>query len=409
MDKKNISNILEYDLYQQSPLIHFQHNEEGATLRGSEVKPKLDKFLLEFHEELGTGENGYLIGDTKALNYKISIKATDIAIKSDIGNTEKRKRKENNRRLKPSKPISELYFGNMGRKDDEILETVTYRAPIKLRFISKHKEILEKIDEEIKSFFLLHNFGARQSKGFGSFYPIDKGEEFCSGNYEEYKENLLRRFNNSISYFFVKEIEKQGFDYIKDIYALMKMGYNPSWVKGDRAYYRAYIYKYFHEKQTGNEKALLKHKQIVPVISEDKNRQFKSVNENGRNYYLRALLGLAGSLSYINYKNERPKRVEISVESKEFERFQSMILFKPIGSYVFILPFDLDERIYNKSFKFINGKKSISINTPKLEEFNISCFIKSFTNYYNGLENKKVKGQLGIIKDNVKLMEVINE
>lgn len=33
-------------LKQHTPMIHFQHNESGATLRASEVKPLLDKFIL---------------------------------------------------------------------------------------------------------------------------------------------------------------------------------------------------------------------------------------------------------------------------------------------------------------------------------------------------------------------------
>jgi len=33
-------------LCQQTPLLHFQHQQAGATLRATEVKPKLDKFLI---------------------------------------------------------------------------------------------------------------------------------------------------------------------------------------------------------------------------------------------------------------------------------------------------------------------------------------------------------------------------
>jgi hypothetical protein len=38
---------LEFTLKQHTPLIHFQHDQEGATLRATEVKPKLDKFVIE--------------------------------------------------------------------------------------------------------------------------------------------------------------------------------------------------------------------------------------------------------------------------------------------------------------------------------------------------------------------------
>ena len=37
---------LKVQLEAQSPIIHFQHDQAGATLRASEVKPKLDRFLL---------------------------------------------------------------------------------------------------------------------------------------------------------------------------------------------------------------------------------------------------------------------------------------------------------------------------------------------------------------------------
>jgi len=49
-------------LKQHTPLIHFQHDQEGATLRASEVKPKLDRFILT---KLGNGdyENGHSLPD----------------------------------------------------------------------------------------------------------------------------------------------------------------------------------------------------------------------------------------------------------------------------------------------------------------------------------------------------------
>ncbi len=42
---------LEVTLKQHTPLIHFQHDQEGATLRASEVKPKLDRFIIETYFE----------------------------------------------------------------------------------------------------------------------------------------------------------------------------------------------------------------------------------------------------------------------------------------------------------------------------------------------------------------------
>ena len=46
---------LEYNLKQQTPMIHFQAKdgncEEGLTLRASEVKPKLDRFIRQCYKK----------------------------------------------------------------------------------------------------------------------------------------------------------------------------------------------------------------------------------------------------------------------------------------------------------------------------------------------------------------------
>lgn len=42
-----MSYCVTYTLQQHTPLIHFQHAEAGATLRATEVKPKLDRYLAE--------------------------------------------------------------------------------------------------------------------------------------------------------------------------------------------------------------------------------------------------------------------------------------------------------------------------------------------------------------------------
>ena len=90
---------LTISLRQHTPLIHFQHDQEGATLRASEVKPKLDRFVIKqaFHDSFDECKE-FLIGYNpdpekkeesiralrnkwnagyRALDYKIRIKASD--------------------------------------------------------------------------------------------------------------------------------------------------------------------------------------------------------------------------------------------------------------------------------------------------------------------------------------------
>ena len=37
---------LTFTLKQHTPIIHFQHDQAGATLRATELKPKLDRFIM---------------------------------------------------------------------------------------------------------------------------------------------------------------------------------------------------------------------------------------------------------------------------------------------------------------------------------------------------------------------------
>ncbi|MCB9266438.1 MAG: hypothetical protein H6558_15520 [Lewinellaceae bacterium] len=43
-------------IQQHTPIIHFQHDQDGATLRATEVKPKLDKFIYSRFKLLFPGE-----------------------------------------------------------------------------------------------------------------------------------------------------------------------------------------------------------------------------------------------------------------------------------------------------------------------------------------------------------------
>lgn len=54
---------LTISLRQHTPLIHFQHDQEGATLRASEIKPKLDRFVIKqaFHDSFDECKE-FLIG-----------------------------------------------------------------------------------------------------------------------------------------------------------------------------------------------------------------------------------------------------------------------------------------------------------------------------------------------------------
>ncbi len=82
-----------FTLKQHTPIIHFQPEQSGATLRATELKPKLDRFLIEKVDNLPIKTTKD--GKRRYLDYKVKIEP------NLSGSTKIKK--------------SSLYFGNMGR------------------------------------------------------------------------------------------------------------------------------------------------------------------------------------------------------------------------------------------------------------------------------------------------------
>lgn len=224
-------------LKQHTPLIHFQHDQYGATLRASEVKPKLDKFILtklgdknyeiisdaEFQNvadifcvrhpnidfdnlsiekqyyEIGkyiAKQKGWLVGkgEHSALDYKMSIRSKgsknvsmNVTPKNGGYETDDYPDRENS-----------LFMGNMGgRPKDEVLNFIM-NDTIDITLCFKSDEIYNGLNVIIKqsicSFFIRTGFGNRSSKGFGSFTVSEiDGEQQQLPRLE--KEWKLLRFN----------------------------------------------------------------------------------------------------------------------------------------------------------------------------------------------------------------------
>ena len=92
---------VEFTLKQHTPIIHFQSDQVGATLRATELKPKFDRFLLENIKDLPFKKTA---SGEKSLSYKIKI----IAYNNNIETIEKINPKNQKEIPDP------LFFGNMG-------------------------------------------------------------------------------------------------------------------------------------------------------------------------------------------------------------------------------------------------------------------------------------------------------
>ena len=379
---------LEFTLRQHTPIIHFQSNQAGATLRATELKPKLDKFLIEQFRKEGIDYKPFLInGQENALDYKVKIVAID-KIEDD--------------------PKNKIYFGNIGKKehDEDYRKTVFSKEPIKIEFFSFTKKILEEIEKYFTTFLAVTNFGTRQNKGYGSFYVNDRDKHYIT------PEEALKKINSK--YIFIRysnQNSQEVFSHIEIIYPLMKTGINyPDYPKKDHpkgykdengnikqvpdpskgrglkaTYYKSYLFSYMLKKNISNEKRFIKEMFFKPTI--------RIISDNLEKRYVRALLGISDGIEFKDH--ERKGKIEIN--NKEIERFKSPLTFKIIDNTIFIIAEEINQQIFNKSFAFSHKFKikneektdTQNIYTPERNEFDLVDFLYSFAEHFNKLTIKE--------------------
>lgn len=373
---------IEVELEQQTPIIHFQHSEHGATLRASEVKPKLDRFLLNVFSENKIDYEKWLIGDNgTSLNYKMKIVALSKPEQMD--------------------PPA-LYYGNMG--DSE--KVLCLKGNLKIIILCFDKELKGLINENLQRFFITHNFGRMQGKGFGSYLvkgTVPRDFEIADNIKAVYKCSSVYKINGySQGAQWPRRVEKDNgkiiikseiFDDIKTLYGVMKSGLNI------RDYKRSYLFDFCHEKELhfGNEKALMKKEKVspcdsngVPVRHPENNRTFPEQTEKDYRY-VRAMLGVGDHIDYITgfvydkFKNKyKPNKdkASINISCDEVKRYSSPITFKIINNEIYIFAKQPVDGIFEKTFSFEAKHKSISIITPSKEEFDIQDFFVWFMERY---------------------------
>lgn len=311
---------LEITLKQHTPLIHFQHDQEGATLRASEVKPKLDKFILTklgekpTHEQIIVGmekavdekkdfeqldfyEKGRLIakgqdwligkGEYPALDYKISISIIDSTTKKVfLKETESETKWDNKQRRnvtkhflkyvnKESGRLEDFPFllANMGGKEEneELINLILYD---KLKMVLKSNQdklLSDVIKVHLATFFANLNFGQRTTKGFGSFTvsQIDNNEIEWDQEFENYFPDRTQLMEFTLDGA-CDDLDKQYrlFKTIDFYWRVLKSGINYTrrfidnegdlFMKHDMRYIKSFLWKYLNDKDKNWEKREVK-------------------------------------------------------------------------------------------------------------------------------------------------------
>lgn len=392
---------VEFTLKQHTPIIHFQSDQSGATLRASELKPKFDRFLIDyiFKKDKSQYESFLIDKDKDALNYKVKIPHYETLIepieyhaKDGKGNL-KYDRKTN----KPSMSALPTFFANMGEKWNGKTTQLSWASQadnIKIEFISFHTKLTDIIVQNFEEFIFITNFGMRQSKGFGSYEVIQcdhksfiKELDVTSFTKVEYKFNInldeqafsgltfpnvnypsksfkilgkLFEIINTFSKTYRSGINFGGY-YFKSLMYEYAMTQNPKWT---------WDKKYFKSKFLGDN-----HPKIKEQRSKHLNPDILNFTHLQNPYLLRDLLGLATTQAWLSYNNKTISHKE----SNEIKRYKSPITFKIISHseknftvYLIVSDSLLSKKKYE--FELTDGSKDIKIETP--DTFNIHNYLK---------------------------------
>lgn len=464
---------LEIKLKQHTPLIHFQHNQEGATLRASEVKPKLDRFILT---RLGKGDykagveqakaKGWLVGkgEHPALDYKMRIidKQDNILIM----NTNEKKLYYDFHRRKDVSKNKEIryvqngqiidgrqqgniryviscggknYFGKLRRSDSKIVYDlnnypcffanmdaditnsneyikITFAEnPFSLSLVIKNDGLFAYINnaELISTFFLNHNFGTRQSKGFGSFYPEGASIQNISDYaYFEWNFNNLQlgSWESFYNLFFAIEM----------FYKTLRSGINQQGV-----YFKSLMYHYAKDQKSYWDKRTIRYKFRHFNPNKDNDRgETRDNNTDGNNKeqiarLYRDMLGLSSAQQWGSYNDEITKEHVADEDEKKIERFKSPLVFKPIikggKAIVYIFPTDIPEQYKGAEFQISSSQRRENFIMKAPESFDIIDFLCYITDdgikkwIIDQLENMDTNSPivktLLVIYNNIKFVE----
>lgn len=361
----------EYKLVQHTPLIHFQHSEPHACLRATEVKPKLDRFLIEQLEKddrFGDGRwKKWFVGDGSQQSFDYMMRITPNSeqverthsIERAIARAEHRPPNAN------FHEIHKNYFGNMASGNniqDTIRETfkesLFYKDGLTLTIRCFIPELLTFIDEHIRGFFMMHNFGTRQRKGFGSFTVdistkpnepkgFDLVGKYCPNAY-------YCKLGNDVN-------ADALLDAVWVISAFLRSGFN----RGEGNYVRGFVFRYFQREKNplANDKAFVKQQVLLNVYDEaTRGEHLHPYGNNVRYRYVRGLLGTNENSRFCRAPRGETREDRtvhnIYIHSAEgVERFPSPLLFKPIGKFVFILPQKMPDEIFGSEFYILEKKQ----------------------------------------------------
>ena len=399
-------------LIQHTPMIHFQADQAGATLRATEVKPKLARFLREelpdeLKDQYGQWISTKYIPDPTSgkhtnSGYQMHITARPRDWYVPVALMSSKSREPARRALNQLYPQANgniqflekgPYFANADKIKDELWDQVRLAvmySDVEIHLKSKHPGLLDFLEAALPHFLLRHNFGTRNNKGFGCFLPV----------------KVDKRLLESLSHFHFTvsprdQRDGKAFDSLfKDLnlfYNTLRSGINvPDRNGGTTFYFKSLLFLYFKQKGIQWDK-----KSIKQTYFHNQDNQHKGPHgtdpdmpigyESEDKRLVRDLMGLASDQKWgRDYRNASVSKAHQPSESQgensaKIARAASPIFFKPIRSAdrrsfeVYIGYRNLSSVYLGEAFKIqVNGSGNLRLSLP--ESFDIEDFLRFAAN-----------------------------
>ncbi len=382
------SNKITFTLKQITPIIHFKGEKD--TLRGTDLKPRFDKFLSLVIDE--KEKKNLLLKKSKdnneqtdAFDYKIRI------IKGESDNTEQY--------FKKGKIIG-AYFGDLGKssKDsDKPAYELSFYKNIDVEFIVNNDRLKTEIKKWFPKFMVFNTFGTRKNKGYGYFLP-----EKCDNttiritNLESIIEEICDKYcYKGKSFLGIYKIETKKNNYnskevsqlnlIKDFHQILKSGINFNNVYKKSIMLKQYKYPENSCNEKKGMKIILNSQGINIDVLLNKSGQSKkdfSKKLPKNVYYVRGILGFSPFYEFRKIKNGK-----FSLKSdvgENIERFESPIQYIPIPNEKAVLLLvnykKIEEFRTNREFNFTNNQnnknKKYIFKVPTEDKYSIHNIFK---------------------------------
>lgn len=336
-----------FKLIQHTPIIHFQPDQIGAVLRASDIKPRLDRFMIEKmggeKEVRKQHPDWFISNDSIALNYKMRI--------------------EDNLKIPlKDRSINKIKLMSKGIEDMKAI----VKSDVSATVFSFYDDLIKIILDHVPLFFLANNFGTRQTKAWGCYYheSHDKWEKVIKD---------LKKLNVPV-YLSTDTIStndkktQRFYDTITKKWRGLKSG------QGGSDYKKAFLFKYLCSNNIRWDKRWIKLRlnklitdNVLPqklkathepneCISDSKpcdnttlNSWVDDPNKEYKYRFGRAMLGLA---EHYEFEAEEGYKYQVEVKSKDnVQRFKSPVIFKIYDNNLFAIATDVS-CMNNKHFYF---------------------------------------------------------